>query len=480
MYVCPFNGCDYSSTNKVAWGRHRKNCTHAVSSISQALGKRKAEYAESVFTRRARVEGATVVRPVSLLTCPTPNIERIQPPPFAPPHLSAPPPPPPPPSPPPPPPSPPAPSTRGGRHIRIPLRFNDFVPSTKRALPSQYNTILPTAAPVAATPAHSPAASSPTPPPPDEVYRTDPDAFGVFREYTRHPQRDPEANLTLDSVCDAPGLEKPAEQDIPKYASIAWITRSVAITVNPTSTTPDYGPFENASQFRLMDYFYGRSDSKSLDAFDDLIEVIRSPGFSSDDLEGFSAKKAERALEVWVNPSGVFSGDDGWHKASVEIPLPKSGAKYKSEECAPTFTVTGVIHRRLLPLIKGVIQDAASRFSTVYHWLPHRKFWIPPPSPSKPALYTDCYNSNAMLEADAEIRRKPRAAGDALSVEYVVLPLLLWSDATLLSNFGSATLWPIYLYFGNLSKYVRGRPTEFAAHHLAYIPGVRRCPKCLP
>ena len=81
-----------------------------------------------------------------------------------------------------------------------------------------------------------------------------------------------------------------------------------------------------------------------------------------------------------------------------------------------------------------------------------------------------------MLEADAKIRAKPRVPSDAPDVEYVVLPLLFWSDTTQLANFGSASLWPIYLYFGNLSKYVRGRPTEFAVHHLAYIPSVSEVP----
>ncbi|TBU39749.1 hypothetical protein BD309DRAFT_1083226 [Dichomitus squalens] len=75
-----------------------------------------------------------------------------------------------------------------------------------------------------------------------------------------------------------------------------------------------------------------------------------------------------------------------------------------------------------------------------------------------------------MLEAEEDIRRKPRVLGDTPDMEYVVLLMLLWSDATQLSSFGSAALWPIYLYFGNLSKYFRGRPTEFMAHHLAYIP----------
>ncbi|PIL31002.1 hypothetical protein GSI_05695 [Ganoderma sinense ZZ0214-1] len=232
--------------------------------------------------------------------------------------------------------------------------------------------------------------------------------------------------------------------------SLTWITRSVAITVHPTSTTPDYGPFKNASQFRLMDYFYGRSDSKSLNTLDDLIAVIRSPGFSPEDLKGFSAKKAEHALDIWVSSSGVFSQEDGWHEGSVNIALPKTGAKYKSEEDVPKFNVPGIIYCRLLPLIKGVVEDTASHFSCFYHWLPHKA-------------------EHAMLQADEEIRKKAHNLGDAPGVEYVVLPMLFWSDVTQLSSFSSAVLWPIYLYFGNLSKYVRGRPTEFVAHHLAYI-----------
>ncbi|TBU53120.1 hypothetical protein BD310DRAFT_830789, partial [Dichomitus squalens] len=267
-------------------------------------------------------------------------------------------------------------------------------------------------------------------------------------------------------------------------------------------TSVDYGPFANVSQFRLLDHFYGRSDTHSLDSLDDLISVIQSPGFSPTDLDNFSAKKAEHALDVWMSTSGLFSADDGWHQSSVEIPLPRTYAKYKSEAAAPKFTVPGVVHRRLLPLIKLAVQDPESHLKHIYHWLAHRRYWIPPlsrpepesesepepepePSPSSSRstssqpnnpspirVYTDCYNSDAMLDAEAAIHKKPRAAGDPADLEYAILPLLLWSDATQLSSFGSASLWPIYLYFGSLSKYCRGRPTEFLAHHLAYIPGV--------
>jgi hypothetical protein len=46
------------------------------------------------------------------------------------------------------------------------------------------------------------------------------------------------------------------------------------------------------------------------------------------------------------------------------------------------------------------------------------------------------------------------------------------SDATTLADFGTAKAWPIYLMFGNLSKYIRAQPDSGAMHHLAYIPSV--------
>ncbi|KAI1798488.1 hypothetical protein LXA43DRAFT_1108138 [Ganoderma leucocontextum] len=350
--------------------------------------------------------------------------------------------------------------------------YVDFVPSARGVLPSQYDSLLLKRPPAPIPPPPTTTASPATAPPPDEVYCTVPDVFGVFHEYARCPQCDLEANVSLEAVCDAPRLENPTEQDAPKYTSIAWITRSVVITVDPTATTPDYGPFQNTSQFPLMDYFYSRSDFKSLNALDDLVAIIWSPGFSLDDLEGFTTKKAECTLEVWMSPSSIFSEEDGWHAGSVDVPLPKTGEKYKAEEDALKFNITGIIYRRLLPFIKGVVQDSASRFSRIYHWLPHCKFWTPPeparPVPSWPVAPPLGSTSATLPMPPSPIR--PRIPSDAPDVEYIMLPLLFWSDAMQLANFGSASLWPIYLYFGNLSKYVRGRPTEFVVHHLAYIP----------
>ena len=49
---------------------------------------------------------------------------------------------------------------------------------------------------------------------------------------------------------------------------------------------------------------------------------------------------------------------------------------------------------------------------------------------------------------------------------------MLWSNSTHLANFGYVSVWPLYLYFGNLSKYFWGKPGSGASHHIAYIPSV--------
>ena len=78
--------------------------------------------------------------------------------------------------------------------------------------------------------------------------------------------------------------------------------------------------------------------------------------------------------------------------------------------------------------------------------------------------------SPQMLDAHKEINSLPKDPGD--HYKWVVVPLMLWSDATQLASFGDASLWPVYLFFGNQSKYTRGKPTVAVCHHVVYIPSV--------
>ncbi|TBU36183.1 hypothetical protein BD309DRAFT_1024558 [Dichomitus squalens] len=77
-----------------------------------------------------------------------------------------------------------------------------------------------------------------------------------------------------------------------------------------------------------------------------------------------------------------------------------------------------------------------------------------------------------MIREHEDLQRQPRNPEDAPDVEYVVAGILVYSDSTHLANFGTASLWPMYAYFANLSKYLRFKPSIFAAHHLAYVPSL--------
>ncbi len=73
-----------------------------------------------------------------------------------------------------------------------------------------------------------------------------------------------------------------------------------------------------------------------------------------------------------------------------------------------------------------------------------------------------------MIEAHMNLQRSSPEPGCEL--ERVVVALMFWSDSTHLANFGTASLWPLYLFFGNQSKWLRGKPRTASCHHIAYIP----------
>jgi hypothetical protein len=88
-------------------------------------------------------------------------------------------------------------------------------------------------------------------------------------------------------------------------------------------------------------------------------------------------------------------------------------------------------------------------------------------------VFTEAYTCDAVLEEEEQIQSQPRNPEDSPTIEYVLAVLMLWSNSTHLANFGTASLWPVYLFFGSLSKYIRCKPTTFSAHHVAYLPSVR-------
>jgi hypothetical protein len=114
--------------------------------------------------------------------------------------------------------------------------------------------------------------------------------------------------------------------------------------------------------------------------------------------------------------------------------------------------------------MKSALADITSRR---FHLSPFKRFWKFP-SGAKVCCYDEPYTSDDWIKAHDDLQKQPNEPGCKL--EKVILGLMFWSDSTLLTSFGTAKVWPLYLYFANLSKYLRCKPSSGASHHVAYIP----------
>jgi len=208
--------------------------------------------------------------------------------------------------------------------------------------------------------------------------------------------------------------------------------------------------------------------------------IIRHPDFNPSELEGFNAVTATRQFEREhfsdPEPGKTLKVGDGWKEGSVSIRVPCTRVKQKESE-APEFIVSGILYRDVVEVIETELKDPDA-FENI-HIAPFKEWWCPHPGEDSVRVYSEIYNSDTMLQADMKMRENlGTVPGSEDDLETFVVSALLYSDSTHLASFGNASLWPIYLFLGNVSKYTCSKPTSFSAHHIAYIPTVR-CPLTL-
>ena len=158
----------------------------------------------------------------------------------------------------------------------------------------------------------------------------------------------------------------------------------------------------------------------------------------------------------------------GWREGRVKIKVPCPG--YKQDEAgAEEFEVTGVLYRDLVDVIKVACQNPDTLGS--FHTTPFKEMWRPTENSEPIRLYGEAYTSDEMIDAYEEVQNIPPDPANP-DVDNIVAEILVYSDATRLAQFGTASAHPIYFFFGNLSKYIRCQPGSHAAHHGAYLPEV--------
>lgn len=312
-------------------------------------------------------------------------------------------------------------------------------------------------------------------------WKTKRDEFGIFRVYTTgKPSYTPDAAFTILHHAESePSLEHDTITFHPSFPpSTNDLEPSNLETENDTE--PDWlgaGIFPNVSISLMMRWFYNsQSVICSKQRTDDLIKnVLTHPEFNPDDLKDFRMDLGMKALDdydatrIADSEETPFPISDGWKSSTVYLSVPCPGVPHPKKKGGPKqFPVKNVMHRQLMDVIMAAFRDPAAEY---FHLTPFQEFYQPPGFGQPPERqYGELYTSDSFLEAHEEVKRL--AEKDGCPYETVVAAIMLGSDSTLLANFGTQSLWPIYLALGNLSKYSRANMSSFAMHHLAYIPKV--------
>jgi hypothetical protein len=243
-----------------------------------------------------------------------------------------------------------------------------------------------------------------------------------------------------------------------------------------TNVHNEFYPYPNAYSFRLGDWYWNHGVQKSRESFRELLDIVGDPGFHPDDVRNTQWSKIDSKLAMNAfDKDGVCDEDDGewmdedagWQRTPVTISVPF--AKRTSTVPGPRdFLVGDLYHRSFVSVIREKL--ANQHDNQGFHYDPFELFWQPPGTQDDIRVHGEMYTSPAFLDAHRELQEAPGEPG--CNLPRVVVAIMFWSDATHLTSFGNAKLWPTYLCFGNESKYRRCKPTCHLCNHVAYFQAV--------
>ncbi|GJJ14857.1 hypothetical protein Clacol_009125 [Clathrus columnatus] len=278
---------------------------------------------------------------------------------------------------------------------------------------------------------------------------TSTNSFGISRLYYGEPSYIPDQHNTVANMTTKTLQSLPSQISNREICEAIW-------------------PYPNISSWRLGEWLWRSGDTKSLVGFKDLVNnVILAEDFTPAELHGVPWDKINSLLaaRLPMSPEG-----EGWCEAHVEIQVP-TGVKRKTSNKTPnsmraskTFIVPGLWYRSICTIIKTVFsQDTVAE---TFHFNPFKQFWKTQSGTER--VRDELFNSDMWLCTQEEIEALPRETDDMLPK--CIAALMFSSNATHLAQFGQAKLWPVYLFFGNQSKWTRCQPSARASHHVIYLP----------
>ncbi|KAG2054886.1 hypothetical protein BDR06DRAFT_982182 [Suillus hirtellus] len=184
-------------------------------------------------------------------------------------------------------------------------------------------------------------------------------------------------------------------------------------------------------------------------------DVMLADDFDPEHLKGFLLDADETGKRITF--------PDDWIETDITINIP---VRSKEEGPRPHM-IPGFHYRPLVEVVHAAFSDAQA---AAFHLFPFKHIWKDPLDHHEERVYDELYTSDAWLEAQDTLHKSPKETG--CSLERVIAGFMLFSDATHLANFGTAKAWPLYVYFGNLMKYVRSSPTSRSCHLVGFLPSL--------
>ena len=325
---------------------------------------------------------------------------------------------------------------------QLPRRFRDQLPQPPPALPP----------PDLTHPLFQPSQDLRSEIAPYRILTSSCNVFGLFRRYESRQLsvlHDPEEHVSLTDLSIIPGCT-----DILQ------------------SFRPTYSPYPNRSSFLLGDWYWNGGVQKSQSSFHELIDIIIDPEFRTTDIQNVNWTRIDKDLGSddvleWLDD------DAGWTRTPISLSVPyqtRRGVVSDADAGPKNYMIGNFYHRNLTSVIrekiKGLTQE--SRF----HFEPYELLWQKPDRTTPVRVQGELYSSPAWIKAHRDLQDSPREPG--CNLQRVIVALMYSSDATHLTMFGDAKLWPLYQFFGNDTKYHRCKPSCHLCEHIAYFQSVSR------
>lgn len=265
-----------------------------------------------------------------------------------------------------------------------------------------------------------------------KFFKTPRNIFGLRRKYfSMEPlTHDPDEWTTLQDIYE------PAEPNMPLPFS------------TPLKTA--FSPYPNKSSFSLGDWYWNQGIQKSQKNFKSLVNILADPDFNPKEIRetNWSSVNKKLGANDFDEDSDEWEDvDAGWHRTAISINVPFHSRMRVS---GSQKTIVGdLYHQSIISVIQEELSIEAD--NAHFHYEPYVLTWQPSIESCEIRIHGELYTSTSFENAHRDLQISPGEPG--CNLPRVVIALMFWSDATHLTSFGTSQLWPMYLGFGNESKY---------------------------